>query len=134
MEMNITFPGGQKVNAEFEDKTVATDQNGSAPSPYSVFLASLGACAGFYVLRFLQSRNLPTDQVKLTQKNIFDPETGRLTDIRIDVQTTADFPAKYHKALVRAAGQCAVKKTLENPPRIQVYAGNGLDKIRKEAV
>ena len=124
--MQITFPGGQKVNAEFENMTVPTDQNGSAPSPYATFLASLGTCAGFYILRFLQSRNLPADQVKLVQKNEFDPVTGKLSDIKLEIETRAGFPEKYHKALIRSAAQCSVKKVLENPPKIEVTVnGNG---------
>ena len=64
MEMKITFPGGEKVNAEFNGRTIATDQplaaggEGSAPTPFDYFLASLGTCAGIYVLSFCQQRQI----------------------------------------------------------------------------
>ena len=126
MEMAITFPGGKRVDAEVGDHMIRTDQSafgggdGSAPEPYMLFLASLGTCAGIYVLGFCQSRGLPTEGVRLVQRHHFDPATRGLTKIGIDVEVPPSFPAKYHDALVRVANQCAVKKTLANPPEIEV--------------
>ncbi|HMN61100.1 MAG TPA: hypothetical protein PJ988_12085 [Anaerolinea sp.] len=48
MDMIIEFPGGAKVDATFGGFTVKTDQppmgggDGSAPSPFETFLASIG--------------------------------------------------------------------------------------------
>ncbi len=126
MEMTITFPGGKKVDAEVRGHVVRTDQStygggdDSAPAPYELFLASLGTCAGIYVLGFCESRGLSTEGVRLVQRHHFDPMTRGLAKVSIDVEVPPDFPEKYHDALVRVANQCAVKKTLLNPPEIEV--------------
>jgi ribosomal protein S12 methylthiotransferase accessory factor len=120
--MKVSFPGGKRVNATFDGFEIATDQDtdsggdGSAPEPFDYFLASLGTCAGIYVLGFCQKRNIPYDGISLSQSWDREEKTKRLTNVRISIEVPADFPDKYHKALIRAASQCSVKKTLENPP------------------
>ena len=58
MEMIIDFPGGARVDAHFRGHTLPTDQpaggggEDSAPMPFEVFLASIGTCAGIYILGF----------------------------------------------------------------------------------
>ena len=120
--MTVTFPGGKRVNAEFDGFEVATDQcvdsggDGSAPEPFEYFLASLATCAGIYVLGFCQKRGIPHDRLRLVQEWDRDGKSNRLTAVRISIEVPADFPEKYHAALVRAANQCAVKKVMEDPP------------------
>jgi len=125
-QMTVSFPGSKRVTAAWDTFEVITDQSeknggdGSAPEPFDLFLASLATCAGIYVLGFCQKRNIPHDGVKLTQSWERDEKSRALTSIRIDIQVPPDFPEKYHSALVRAASQCAVKKTIENPPEFVV--------------
>ncbi len=125
-QMTVTFPGGKRVNAAYANFEIATDQSakyggdGSAPEPFDLFLASLATCAGIYVLGFCQKRNLPHDGVRLHQTWDRDEKTKMLTAINISIEVPADFPEKYHSALVRAASQCAVKKTIESPPEFHV--------------
>ncbi len=127
MEMIIDFPGGAKVDAHFGEFTVATDQptlgggDNSAPAPFAVFLASLGTCAGIYVLGFCKQRNLPTDGIRLVQRMESDRATGMLTKVEIEIQVPPSFPEKYYDALIRSADQCKVKKTIENPPMFDVH-------------
>jgi len=126
MEMLIDFPGGARVDAHFNGFTVCTDQGpqgggeASAPTPFDLFLASLGTCAGIYVLGFCRQRGLPTEGIQLRERVIRNPETRKLEAVEIDIEVPLAFPEKYHEALVRAAAQCAVKKQLEAPPVIQV--------------
>ncbi len=126
MEMIIDFPGGARVDAHFGPYTVKTDQppmgggEGSAPTPFSVFLASLGACAGIYVLGFCRQRGLPTDGIRIIQRMRSNPLTGMVDEIEMDIQVPTSFPAKYYDALVRSAEQCAVKKHMEKPPRFNI--------------
>lgn len=126
MEMRISFPGGKKVDAELGQQVIRTDQRvagggeGSAPEPYALFLASLGTCAGVYVLGFCQSRGLPTEGIELVQTNTFDPETRRLARVAIDIQVPPSFPEKYLDALKRVANRCAVKKALMDPPELEI--------------
>ena len=126
MEMMIDFPGGACVNAHFGAFTLTTDQpsqaggQGSAPTPFATFLASLGTCAGFYVLEFCRHRNLPTEGIRLIEQIETEASTGRVVRVNLDIQLPPDFPEKYKAAVSRAAEQCAVKKLLEQPPRIEV--------------
>ncbi len=124
--MNVSFPSGKRVNAQFGDFVVETDQSkengGDAtfPEPFDLFLASLATCAGIYVLGFCQKRDIPHDGISLKQSWEREEKTRRLTNVQIAIEVPADFPEKYHRALVRAASQCSVKKTLENPPEFVV--------------
>jgi len=125
-EMVIDFPGGARVDAHFGPYTIMTDQppigggSGSAPTPFSLFLASLGTCAGIYVLGFCRQRNLPTDGISLVQLVERDPVTHMVSNVSLEIHLPAGFPEKYKDALIRSAEQCAVKKHLEKPPKIAV--------------
>jgi putative redox protein len=127
MEMIIEFPGGAKVDASFLGFTVKTDQpamgggEGSAPSPFQVFLSSIGTCAGIYVLGFCRQRGLPTEGIRIIQKVHNNRMSGMVDKIDLEIQVPPSFPAKYYDALVRSADQCAVKKHLETPPAFSVY-------------
>jgi len=127
MEMVIDFPGGARVDAHFGPYTVGTDQppmgggTGSAPTPFAVFLSSIGTCAGIYVLGFCKQRGLPTDGIRIVQRGFSNPATGMVGKVQMEIQVPPDFPAKYHEALIRSADQCAVKKHLENPPVFDVH-------------
>jgi len=124
--MEITFPGGVKVNAQFQDFEIATDQperNGgenTAPSPFDLFLASLGTCAGFFALRFCQQRDLSTDGLKLSLAREYNKETKTLDKVKITMELPKDFPEKYRSAIIRATDQCAVKRALLDPPEIEL--------------
>lgn len=120
MKFDVVFPGGLQVDARIRDLTVVTNQDGSAPSPFLLFLASLGTCAGIYVLNFCEARELSTEGVKVVQDVKYDRERGMVETINLDIVVPPDFPEKYHKALVRAADQCAVKKHLFDPPEVNV--------------
>lgn len=122
MDMLIDFPGGLKVDAHFGPFTIETDQppSGSAPTPFDVFLSSIGTCAGIYVLGFCRQRNLPTDGIRIIQHNHPNRMTGMMDKIDIEIQVPPAFPAQYYEALVRSAELCKVKKTIENPPEFEV--------------
>lgn len=126
MSIKITFPGNKKVDAEIGSFTIKTDQSikdngdGTAPAPFEYFLASIGTCAGIYVIRFCQVRNLPTEGIELEQKIVYDTVKKRIGKIKIEIKVPPSFPEKYHKALIRAADQCAVKKYMFEPPEFEI--------------
>lgn len=126
MEMIIDFPGGARVDAHFGPYTVKTDQpvqgggEGSAPSPFALFQASLATCAGIYVLNFCRQRDLPTEGIRLVQRTVPDPATGMVGRVELEILVPPAFPEKYHDALVRTASQCTVKKHIEHPPAFSV--------------
>ena len=137
MDMKVTFPGGKRVNAELYDEkgeatfVIATDQSiksggdGSAPEPYSYFLASIGTCAGIYVLSFCKKNDISTEGLEILQHHEFSPDDQgkvRLGKLTIKIMLPSGFPEKYLDAIIRVADQCAVKKTIANPPEFEVTA------------
>ncbi len=127
MEMIIDFPGGARVDAHFGPFTVPTDQpsyneQASAPTPFATFLASIGTCAGIYVLGFCQQRGISAEGVRLVQSLEVNRMTGMVSKIKLDIQLPPTFPEKYKSAVIRAADQCAVKKHFENPPKFEIEA------------
>lgn len=126
MNMEITFQGKKKVIAHFNGYRVETDQpvqgggEGSAPSPFELFLASIGTCAGIYVKGFCDSRKLPSEGIKIIQSLDVDRTTGTISKIKLDIQVPKDFPDKYKDALINAAELCKVKKTIANPPTFEI--------------
>ena len=122
MEMMIDFPGGSRVDAHFGSFTVATDQPpvASAPSPFEVFLASIGTCAGIYVLGFCSQRGLPTEGIRIVEQINHDRMTGMLESVGLEIQVPPGFPEKYRSALIRSAELCAVKQTIQRPPRFDI--------------
>ena len=126
MEMVIDFPGGARVDAHFGPYTVHTDQppqgggEGSAPTPFAVFLSSVGACAGIYVLGFCKQRGLPTEGIRLIQRLEVDRFSGMVSKVFLDIELPPSFPEKYRDAVIRSAEQCAVKKHFEKPPKFEI--------------
>jgi putative redox protein len=126
MEMVIDFPGGARVDAHFGPFTVRTDQSpqgggaGSAPTPFELFLSSIGTCAGIYVLGFCRQRSLPTDGIRIVQRIHPNHITGLVEKIDLEIQVPLSFPQQYHSALIHSAELCKVKKTLEQPPQIEI--------------
>lgn len=122
----ITFPGGKRVDAVSNGFVIKTDQpphgggEGSAPTPFSLFLASIGTCAGIYVLGFCQQRGIPTDEIRIRQSIEIDPATRMIQRVNLDIDLPAGFPQRYAPALIRSAELCAVKKHLENPPQFNI--------------
>jgi putative redox protein len=123
MEMVIDFPGGARVDAHFGPYTVETDQPpvGSAPTPFATFLASIGTCAGIYVLGFCQQRGLPSEGIRIIQRMDSDRMTGMVGKIELEIQVPPTFPEKYLPSLIRSAELCAVKKHMETPPQFEIY-------------
>lgn len=119
MDFKVTFPGGKRVDADINGFTIKTDQGvngggeGSAPEPFTLFLASMGTCAGIFVLSFCQHRGIDTEGISLSVSPEVDPEKRMIGTIKINIIVPDDFPPKYHSALIRSAEQCAVARHIE---------------------
>jgi putative redox protein len=124
--MEITFDGGKVITAHTSSHSIRTDQpvNGggenSAPSPFELFLAAIGTCAGIYIKSFCDQRNIPSEKIKIIQSAEYDKQTGLPTNIALDIQLPADFPDKYKDAVISSAELCKVKKTIANPPSFKI--------------
>lgn len=126
MDMQITFPGGKRVDAQYKGFDIKTDQpvagggEGSAPSPFDLFLASLGTCAGFYVMSFCQERNISTDDIHLVMRTERDPQKKMIGRVTIEIILPEEFPEKYLSAVRQAAGLCTVKRLIQDPPEFDI--------------
>ena len=125
MEFDVTFSGNQRVDAHIGNMTIHTDQpvaeggDNTAPAPFLLFLASIGTCAGYYVMQFCRTRDISTDGIKIVQKVDRDRATGVLRKIDLEIHVPPSFPEKYLKAVIKAADHCAVKHTIQNPPAFE---------------
>jgi len=122
MEILINFQAGSRVDAHFGDFDIPTDQPpmSSAPSPFELFLASIGTCAGIYVLGFCQQRGLSTEGIQIIQHTHPNPLNDMVDQIDLDILVPSTFPEKYRDSLIRSAELCKVKKHLENPPKFNI--------------
>ena len=128
MDIEVTFPGGKRVDAQVGAFTVHTDQpvdaggGGTAPGPFDLFLASIASCAGIYALGFCQARGLSIDGMAITQRYEPDPTTGLPARIHMELRLPVGFPERYRTAIVRAAEGCKVKKTMAAAPTVEIVA------------
>jgi putative redox protein len=131
MDMEIFFPGNKRVHARYGDFVIETDQpvraggDESAPTPFDMFVSTLGTCAGIFVLGFMQQRGIPYEGTRLLLSTSRNQETKMVDKISLQIMLPQGFPEKYRDAVIRAADQCTVKRHLENPPEIEVTATQG---------
>jgi len=124
--MEITFDGGKVITAHLNGHTIRTDQpvdsggDNSAPSPFELFLASIGTCAGIYVKSFCDNRNIPAEDIRIIQSAEFDKETGLPVNIDLDIQLPDSFPEKYISSVINVAELCKVKKTIMSQPKFKI--------------
>lgn len=133
MEMNISLGPQRQVTARWDDFEITTDQptsqggQGSAPAPFELFLVALGTCAAYYVLDFCRVRDIPTGNIRMVQRLVTSDDGKEEKAIEMEIILPPEFPAKYEKAVVRAAGMCHVKKTIMDPPEITLSARRAQD-------
>lgn len=126
MEIRVALRGQKKISGHFDGFEVMTDQplksggEGSAPSPFDLFLASIATCAGFFVQSYCQTRQLPTDGIEILQNLTRDEQTRMVTQISLRVIVPASFPTEHHEGIIAAINACSVKKHLLHPPAFAV--------------
>lgn len=126
MEITVFLSGGRKIDALVGKHVIKTDQpfneggEEAAPAPFDYCLASMGTCAAYYVYKYLESRDLQLEGLKLVQKHEFDPKTKKLTKVIQVVELPPGLDEKHHKPIIRSAALCTVKKLFENPPAFDI--------------
>jgi uncharacterized OsmC-like protein len=127
-EIRIVYPGGLKVDAESGTFVVRTDQpvreggEGTAPSPFDLFLASIATCAGYYALAFCNGRGIPTEGLGVTARFEKDAASKMIGKISIRIDLPGGFPSKYREAVIKAVDACAVKAHMNRPPVFEIVA------------
>ncbi|HPE57896.1 MAG TPA: OsmC family protein [Bacteroidales bacterium] len=124
--MEIFFNGKKQVFADVNGHIIKTDQSprgggdGEFPEPFTLFLASLGTCAGIYVKSFCDQRGIPAEDIKLTQAQNYNPIKKLIDQIEIQIHVPAIFPEKYESAVINTASLCAVKRHLKDDIEVSV--------------
>jgi len=124
-EIVVTLPGARRVEAKTARHTIRTDQpidkggQDSAPTPFDLFLASIGTCGGVFVQGFCGQRGIPIDDIRITERPRFSEE-GTLLEIDLELQLPASFPEKYRTALVKVVEQCSVKRAILAQPKFTI--------------
>lgn len=133
MEIKVNFLDNLRLEAKFDDFTVIADQpirykgDGSAPGPFDYFLASSALCAAYFVKLYCETRNIPTDNIRLSQNNIVDPENRYNQIFKIQVELPADISAKDRQGILRSIDRCTVKKVVQTGPEFVIEEVENLD-------
>jgi len=126
MELKVTLEGNKKVSTQVGDHLIMTDQpeksggTNSAPAPYDLFLASIGTCAGFYIQSYCENKNIDSSGIEITLKAKRDSANKVINGFVTTIHVPKTIPQKLHKALIKVAEQCAVKKTIMTNPEFIV--------------
>jgi ribosomal protein S12 methylthiotransferase accessory factor len=133
MEIKVNFLDKLRLEAKFDDFTVIADQpirykgDGSAPGPFDYFLASSALCAAYFVKLYCETRNIPTENIRLSQNNIVDPENRYQQIFKIQVELPADISEKDRQGILRSIDRCTVKKVVQTGPEFVIEEVENLD-------
>lgn len=133
MEIKVNFLDNLRLEAKFDDFTVIADQpirykgDGSAPGPFDYFLASSALCAAYFVKLYCDTRNIPTENIRLSQNNIVDPENRYNQIFKIQVELPADISEKDRLGILRSIDRCTVKKVVQTGPEFVIEEVENLD-------
>jgi ribosomal protein S12 methylthiotransferase accessory factor len=133
MEIKVNFLDKLRLEAKFDDFTVIADQpirykgDGSAPGPFDYFLASSALCAAYFVKLYCDTRNIPTENIRLSQNNIVDPENRYQQTFKIQVELPADISDKDRQGILRSIDRCTVKKVVQQGPEFVIEEVENLD-------
>lgn len=133
MEIKVNFLDNLRLEAKFDDFTVIADQpirykgDGSAPGPFDYFLASSALCAAYFVKVYCNARDIPTDNIRLSQNNIVDPENRYQQIFKIQVELPEELSDKDKQGILRSIERCTVKKVVQTGPEFQIEVVNNLD-------
>ncbi len=126
MEIKVNFLDNLRLEAKFDDFTVTSDQpirykgDGSAPSPFDYFLASSALCAAYFIKVYCKSRDISTENIRLSQNNIVDPDDRYNHIIQIQVELPNDILAKDREGILRSIDRCTVKKVVQTGPEFKI--------------
>ena len=133
MEIKVNFLDKLRLEAKFDDFTVIADQpirykgDGSAPGPFDYFLASSALCAAYFVKLYCDTRNISTENIRLSQNNIVDPENRYQQIFKIQVELPEDISAQDRQGIVRSIERCTVKKVVQAGPEFVIEMVKNLD-------
>lgn len=136
MEINVRFLENLRLEARFDDFVITTDQpirykgDGSAPSPFDYFMASSALCAAYFVKVYCLARDIPTEDIRISQNNIIDPENRYNQCFNIKVELPEDLSEHHRQGILKSIDRCTVKKVIQTGPKFQISA---VDRLASES-
>ena len=133
MEIKVNFLDKFRLEAKFDDFTVVADQpirykgDGSAPGPFDYFLASSALCAAYFVKLYCETRKISTENIRLSQNNIVDPENRYQQIFKIQVELPEDISPTDRLGILRSIERCTVKKVVQAGPEFLIEEVKNLD-------
>ena len=133
MEIRVSFLNNLRLEARFDDFTITTDQpirykgDGTAPSPFDYFLASSALCAAYFVKVYCLSRDIPTDDIQVSQNNVLDPENRYNQTFQIQVELPSSISERDRAGILRSIDRCTVKKVIQQTPVFKIIPVESLD-------
>src|SRR5210317_1931450 len=133
MEIKVNYLDNLRLEAKFDDFTVIADQpvrykgDGSAPGPFDYFLASSALCAAYFVKVYCEARGISTDNIRLAQNNIVDPENRYKQTFKISVELPEDLSEKDRTGILRSIERCSVKKVVQEGPEFIIDVVESLE-------
>ena len=133
MEIKVNYLDNLRQEAKFDDFTFFSfffffyKGDGSAPGPFDYFLASSALCAAYFVKVYCLARDIPTDNIRLSQNNIVDPENRYKQIFKIQVELPADISEKDRQGILRSIDRCTVKKVIQTGPEFIIEEVESID-------
>lgn len=134
MQVNVRFLDNLKLEANFDDFSIIADQpirykgDGTAPGPFDYFLASSALCAAYFVKVYCVARDIPTEDIRVSQNNIVDPENRYNQIFNIQIELPASISEKDRQGILAAMDRCTVKRVIQNSPTFKIEAKDVLGK------
>lgn len=128
MQINVRFLENLRLEASFDDFKVIADQpirykgDGTAPGPFDYFLASSALCAAYFVKVYCVARDIPTEDIKVTQNNIVDPDNRYNQILNLEIEIPDSISEHDREGILKAMDRCTVKRVIQNNPEFKITA------------
>jgi putative redox protein len=126
MEVKITHLNQVQFSIQARSHSILCDQppenggNDTGMTPPELLLASLGSCAAFYAVQYLNARNLSVSDVEVSVTADKLKQPARLGNFSIHVACPLSLTAEQREGLLRSVHHCLVHNTLLSPPDIKI--------------
>ena len=84
-------------------------------------------CAAYFVKVYCNARDIPTENIRLSQNNIVDPEDRYKQIFKIQVELPEDISEKDRQGILRSIDRCTVKKVVQTGPDFQIETVENID-------
>ena len=124
--MKISWSRGVQLEIEVRGHHLTVDQpkeeggDDCGITPVEMFSASLGACVGYFAVRFCQRHAFTTAglAVKMTWNDAEAPH--RIGALNVEVSLPIGFPPEMKDRLQKVVEGCTIHNSLTHPPQVTV--------------